>query len=71
MLVMGYYILLFVFQLTQTPLNRASAYGQLHTVRVLLQRGVVVDSRNVVRQSQCITDVVYVPLRKSIIINFQ
>ena len=56
-----------LFQKSETPLDRASWCGHLHTVRLLLQRGAVVDSRDDVRQSQCITDVEYVPLRMSII----
>ena len=68
MFVMSYFVKSVVlFQASETPLYRASWYGHLHTVRLLLQRGAVVDSRNVVRHSQCITDVEYVPLRMSII----
>ena len=51
-----------LFQRSKTPLDIASFRGHLHTVRLLLQRGAVVDSRDEVRQSQCITDVEYVPL---------
>ena len=38
-------------QYSQTPLHRASWNGHLHTVRLLLQRGVKMDSRDDVRHS--------------------
>ena len=38
-------------QFSETPLDGASQYGHLHTVRLLLQRGAKVDSRDRVRQS--------------------
>ena len=38
--------LLFLFQESETPMYRASLFGHLHTVRLLLQRGAVVDSRD-------------------------
>ena len=67
MFALMYLVLLFLFQRSRTPLYGASLFGHLHTVRLLLQRGAVVDSRSEVRQSQCITDVEYAPLRMSII----
>ena len=45
------------FQRSETPLDRASNRGHLHTVRLLLRRGAVVDSRDRVSNSRYITDV--------------
>ena len=49
------YALLLSFQYSSTPLDTASCYGSLYVVRVLLQRGAKVDSRDRVRQSYWFT----------------